>query len=272
MPIQPRKARDASRKCAGALAAAALLFFATQFFAEQGALGQAAPTEPAKTAGAPSHTAATTPPSAQAAIPGAAIFAQHCAQCHGERGQGVSALVSIAGPSLQAEHDPGAVLAAVREGRGVMPGFAAILPAQDIQDVAGYVTRNLATIPLLGGNIGEGGELYRMNCAVCHRTAVRGGALAFLGTNAPALTDKSPAVVAGAIRWGPGPMPNFPKSVLNDQELDSIVQYVGYVQHPANPGGQAMHWYGPVAEGLAAWIFVFMLVGITMWIEKGGKG
>jgi mono/diheme cytochrome c family protein len=184
----------------------------------------------------------------------------------------VSALVSIAGPSLEAEHNLGAVLAAVREGRGVMPGFAATLRAEDIQDVATYVTQHLATIPLQGGNIGEGGELYRMNCAACHRTAGRGGALAFVGTNAPDLTDKSPAVVAGAIRWGPGPMPKFPESVLNDQELDSIVQYVGYVQRPANPGGQPMHWYGPVAEGLAAWVFVFALGGITMWIEKGGDG
>jgi ubiquinol-cytochrome c reductase cytochrome c subunit len=153
-----------------------------------------------------------------------------------------------------------------------MPSYASLLRAQEIHDVARDVTEHLATISLGGGNIGEGGELYRMYCAACHRTAVRGGALAFVGTNAPALTDKSPALVAGAVRWGPGPMPAFPQSVLNDQQLDSIVQYVGYVQHPPNPGGQPMRWYGPVAEGLAAWIFVFTLGGVAMWIEKGGKG
>lgn len=205
-------------------------------------------------------------------MPGAAVFARHCAMCHGQQGEGVSALVTIAGPSLQAEHDLNQVLTAVRQGRDVMPGFANTLSNQEIQDVAQYVTQHLATIPLTGGNIGEGGELFREHCAACHRTAARGGALAFVGTNAPDLSRKSPAVIAGAIRWGPGPMPAFPQSVLSDRQVDSIVRYVGYVQRPENPGGWAMHWFGPTAEGLAAWVVVFMVGGLTMWIEKGGKG
>jgi ubiquinol-cytochrome c reductase cytochrome c subunit len=164
------------------------------------------------------------------------------------------------------------VLEAVRDGRGVMPGFAKTLRGEDIQEVSHYVTARLATMPLEGGNVAEGGQLYRMYCAACHRTAVRGGALAFVGTNAPQLTDKSPAVVAATVRWGPGPMPSFPHSVLNDQQVASIAAYVGTVQHPPNPGGNSMHWYGPVAEGFAAWVFVFALGGLTMWIEKGGRG
>ncbi len=181
-------------------------------------------------------------------------------------------MVTIAGPSLRAEHQLDRVLEAVRDGRGVMPGFANTLRAEDIDDVAAWVTGHLATISLEGGKLGEGGELYRMYCASCHRTAVRGGALAFAGTNAPDLEDKSPAVVAGAVRWGPGPMPSFPQAVLTDQQIASIVDYVGTVQHPPHPGGHPMHWYGPTSEGLAAWVFVFVLGGLTMWIEKGGKG
>lgn len=153
-----------------------------------------------------------------------------------------------------------------------MPSYGRVLRDQDIENVAQYVTRHLAVIPLSGGNLTEGGVLYRTHCAACHRTAVRGGALAFVETNAPALTNKSPAVVAGAIRWGPGPMPSFPASQITDQQLASIVEYVQFVQHPPHPGGATLHWYGPVVEGLVAWAMVIAIVGLTMWIERGGQG
>lgn len=203
---------------------------------------------------------------------GAAIFAQHCAVCHGDHGQGISSIISIAGPSLQAEHNHGKVMLAVETGPSHMPSFARILTVPEIRSVAYYVTQHLAVIPLAGGNIGEGGELFRKNCAECHRTAVRGGALAFAGTNAPSLVSKSPALVAGAVRWGPGPMPAFPKSVMSDQQLASVVDYVTFAQHPPSPGGAPLHFYGPVAEGFAGWVGVLVLVLFTMWIERGGKG
>ena len=204
--------------------------------------------------------------------PGQLIFHERCAQCHGEQGQGISARVTIAGPPLQAEHNLPYVLETVRDGRGVMPSYGRVLRAEDIENVADYVTQHLAVIPLKGGNLTEGGVLYRTHCAACHRTAVRGGALAFVQTNAPALTDKSSAVVAGAIRWGPGPMPAFPSSQISDQQLASIVEYVQFVQHPPHPGGATLDWYGPVVEGLAAWAAVIVILGLTMWIERGGKG
>jgi ubiquinol-cytochrome c reductase cytochrome c subunit len=281
VPNQPGKPDRASRKCAGApaVAGAASLsiflpaFLSTLLLAGLFVLPVAAQTEPPKSAGSPMHPEQreTVPPGA-AADPGAIVFAQHCAVCHGEHGEGVSAQTSIAGPNLQAEHGLGQVLAAVEVGPSHMPSFARVLPVESMRQVAQYVTRSLATIPLTGGNLGEGGELFREYCAACHRTAVRGGALAFVGTNAPDLSEKSSALVAGAIRWGPGPMPAFPQSVLSDRQVDSIVQYVGNVQHPSNPGGWAMHWFGPTAEGLAAWVVVFVVGGFTMWIERGGKG
>jgi ubiquinol-cytochrome c reductase cytochrome c subunit len=187
--------------------------------------------------------------SAPTGLPGQAVFAARCGVCHGDRGQGVSARVTIAGPSLQAEHNVDAVIATVRDGRDVMP-----------------------TIPLTGGNLSEGGILFRTHCAACHRTAVRGGALVLVQTNAPALDTKSAAVIAGAIRSGPGPMPAFPPALISDQQLASIVDYVQFVQHPPNPGGNPLHWYGPVVEGLVACSIVLALAAIAMWIEKGGKG
>lgn len=210
--------------------------------------------------------------SAPTGLPGQAVFAARCAVCHGDRGQGVSARVTIAGPSLQAEHNVDALIATVRDGRDVMPSFGRILRDQDIEDVSHYITSELATIPLTGGNLSEGGILFRTHCAACHRTAIRGGALVLVQTNAPALDTKSAAVIAGAIRSGPGPMPAFPPALISDQQLASIVDYVQFVQHPPNPGGNPLHWYGPVVEGLVACSIVLALAAIAMWIEKGGKG
>lgn len=203
---------------------------------------------------------------------GKQIFLQHCAECHGEHGEGVSAAVSYMGPSLQAEHNPGDVMAAMEIGPEHMPRFSYILTGDQMRAVAKYVTESLAVIPLTGGNLSDGGELYRTYCASCHRTDVRGGALGFVGTNAPSLVDKSPALIAGAIRWGPGPMPSFPASVLSDQQVASIVDYTVKMQHPPSPGGSAMNWYGPVAEGYAAWVAILILVLFCVWAEWGGKG
>ena len=203
---------------------------------------------------------------------GKAVFERNCAKCHGDLGQGRSAVISIAGPCLQAEHDRGRVMAAVELGPEHMPSFVHTLSMRDIHAVTDYVTQELAIIPLTGGDLGEGGSLFREHCAACHRTAVRGGALAFVGTNAPALTSFSSAIVAGTIRWGPGPMPAFPRSVISDKQVASIVKYVRYVQQPPSPGGSPLNWYGPVAEGFVAWVGVLVLIAVTMWIERGGKG
>lgn len=211
---------------------------------------------------------------AEAGLPpnGQAIFLQHCAKCHGEKGEGISAVVTMAGPNLQAEHDTGSVITAMETGPSHMPSFAYVLSVPEMRATADYLVNQLAVIPLPGGDPSEGGTLFRVYCATCHQTSARGGALAFTGINAPALTGKSPALIAGAVRSGPGPMPSFPPSILTDKQLNSIVDYVEFIQHPPSPGGSPLNWYGPVAEGFAALVGVFGLVLITGWIERGGRG
>lgn len=200
------------------------------------------------------------------------IFFQRCAKCHGEKGEGISASITIAGPNIQAEHNFGDVMAAMEIGPDHMPQFPYVLTVGEMRTVAGYVTQDLATIPLAGGDLNEGGHLFRIYCSACHTAAARGGALAFTGVNAPDISGKSAALIAGAIRWGPGPMPAFPASVITDQQLDSIVEYVNFLRRPPSPGGTPLHWIGPVAEGFVAWVILFGLVMVSGWIEKGGKG
>jgi ubiquinol-cytochrome c reductase cytochrome c subunit len=173
---------------------------------------------------------------------------------------------------LQAEHDLGDVMAAVEAGPSHMPAFSRILTVEQIKAVSQFVTTDLAVIPLPKGDIAAGGHFFRAYCAACHRTAVHGGVLAFTGRNAPALTDKSRALIAGAIRWGPGTMPAFPPSVLSNEQLASTVDYVRFVQHPPNPGGAPLKEVGPVTEGGLAALAVLFVIVIAGWIERGGKG
>lgn len=211
-------------------------------------------------------------PNTSVVIDGASIFAQQCARCHGDRGQGITSVVTILGPSIQAEHNPGNVMTAMEVGPMHMPQFQYLLTMPQMHAVADYVTQKLAVIPLLEGDLGSGGELFRLYCAPCHNSSARGGALVFTGVNAPDITGKSAALIAGAIRWGPGPMPPFPPSVLDDKQLASIVEYVQYIRRPPLRAGTPMNYYGPVAEGFIAWIAMFVLVGVATLIEKGGKG
>jgi ubiquinol-cytochrome c reductase cytochrome c subunit len=211
-------------------------------------------------------------PTPEALSEGQQIFQDRCATCHGEHGEGRSASISYAGPSLQAEHDPGKVMAAVEVGPEHMPRFEYTLSVDQMRAVSEYVAQKLAVIQMDKSSLTDGGELFRTYCSTCHRTAVRGGALGFVGTNAPSLVDKSPEIIAGAIRWGPGPMPKFPPSVLSDEQVASIVRYIQTVQHPANPGGDPLHWYGPTSEGFAAWTILLILILFTMWAERGGQG
>jgi len=225
----------------------------------------------------PAPTSAPAPGSAQANAPasppdGKALYEQHCVACHGENGEGVNATISFAGPPLIAVHNPATVMTAMEVGPSHMPQFGYVLSVDEMHAVADYVTQNLATLSMQGGDLGKGGELFRLYCAACHGPEARGDVLAFVGVNPPSLATTDGPVIAGMIRMGPGPMPKFPPGVLSDQQVASIVDYVQYMQHPEDPGGSPLGYYGPVAEGFIAWMMLFVIIGICGWIEKGGKG
>jgi alcohol dehydrogenase (cytochrome c) len=73
---------------------------------------------------------------------GKTVYDTACTFCHGEQGEGGHG----GGPSLQAVKAPNTVIQIVSEGRNDMPGFGAggALSAEQIRDVAAYVTEMLA--------------------------------------------------------------------------------------------------------------------------------
>ena len=100
-------------------------------------------------------------------------------------------------------------------------------------------------------DIVSGGELYRANCAACHQAAGIGGALSY-GNHAPALDQATPTQVVEAMRVGPGQMPVFDQSVIDDADARDIAAYVQYLHEPDDRGGLSLGRSGPFGEGFVA--------------------
>jgi ubiquinol-cytochrome c reductase cytochrome c subunit len=112
----------------------------------------------------------------------------------------------------------------------------------------------------------RGGSLFLSNCAACHNAAGVGGALSF-GAFAPSLHKSTPVQIAEAPRVGPGNMPIFGPETLTDEQLNDIVSYVVYLQHPEDPGGAGLGHFGPIPEGFVGWLLgLGPLVAFTAWV------
>ncbi len=112
-----------------------------------------------------------------------------------------------------------------------------------------------------------GGDLFRLQCAACHAWAADGGAL--LHIEAPSLHDATPTQIAEAVRVGPGQMPGFGTAAIDDHQLSQIVNYVTYLRHPQDRGGDPLWHLGPFSEGAIAWICGLALLIVTIrWIGE----
>jgi quinohemoprotein ethanol dehydrogenase len=95
---------------------------------------------PAKPGGAGEGTGhAGEAPAGGNAAAGEQVFADNCSGCHGVNGTGANG-----GPTLVRQNDRRAVMEQVRNGGGGMPAFEGTLSDREIQDVAAYVTEEIA--------------------------------------------------------------------------------------------------------------------------------
>jgi ubiquinol-cytochrome c reductase cytochrome c subunit len=125
-----------------------------------------------------------------------------------------------------------------------------------IRDLIAYVSTlgdgpPIPHVDIALGDLSGGGELYRANCATCHQAAGIGGALSY-GNHAPALDDATPVQVVEAMRIGPGQMPVFDQSVINEPDARDIAAYVRYLRAPDDRGGLSLGRSGPFGEGFVA--------------------
>jgi ubiquinol-cytochrome c reductase cytochrome c subunit len=208
---------------------------------------------------------------------GADLYAAQCASCHGTEGQGVT----DRGPPLTDE-GPASVDFVLRTGR--MPLAAPNIQArrgpvryseEEIVALVEYAGAfgdgpEIPTVDIAAGDLAEGGELYRINCASCHVASGAGAAIGG-GREAPSLMAATPTEVGQAILVGPGAMPSFQS--FTEHDINSVAAYIDHLQQAETTAIDEFGGAGPVAEGLAAWLLgLIPLIALTRWIGTPHEG
>ena len=138
---------------------------------------------------------------------------------------------------------------------------------EQVNQIAAYVQVNgggpvIPSGDLHDGDVAEGGELFRLNCASCHNFAGRGGALSS-GKQAPSLANANDKIIYSAMLTGPQNMPVFNDNQISPDQKRSIINYVQTLKDTNDPGGNGLGREGPVPEGLVG---VGGLVAALLWI------
>lgn len=219
---------------------------------------------------------ATTSFSANDAEEGGKLFAANCATCHGMGASG-----SQDGPSLVGV---GAAAVDFQVGTGRMPmqmngPQAYKKPAQFNEEQTHQLSAYVASlgpgpsIPEAGvldgkGDAANGGELFRVNCAMCHNAAAAGGALT-RGKFAPALSGVSEKHIYEAMVTGPQNMPVFSDANVGPEGKRDIITFLKQIEANGSPGGADLGALGPVSEGLFVWIAgLGVIIAFTIWLTS----
>ena len=229
----------------------------------------------------PSNAAVATNARSQAVEEGRQIFLKGCSSCHGINAEGASDVPTLLGV--------GAASVDFQVGTGRMPlantGVQAmrkkpVYNAEETAALAAYVA-SLSPGPAIpnaaqlnyerDGNIAEGGELFRTNCAMCHNFAGQGGALT-QGKYAPTLMGVDAKYIYEAMITGPQSMPVFSDKTITPEEKLSIIKWVKAAENEPNLGGASLGRVGPVTEGLLVWTLgLGLLIGIAVWLTMKAK-
>ncbi|WP_417235058.1 c-type cytochrome [Arthrobacter sp.] len=221
--------------------------------------------------------AATTTYSASDVNEGNKLFVANCATCHGMRAEG-----SPSGPSLVGV---GAAAVDFQVGTGRMPmqmqgPQAQAKPAQfndeETKQLAAFVA-SLGAGPAVPdgevldtskGNAATGGEIFRVNCAMCHNAAAAGGALT-RGKFAPSLAGVSEQHIYEAMATGPQNMPVFNDSNITPDEKRDVITFLKEIEAQGSPGGAQLGSLGPVSEGLLIWTAgLGIVIAFTIWLTS----
>lgn len=196
--------------------------------------------------------------SAEAA--GQALYERSCISCHGSNLQGVSdrgpSLIGVGEASVYFQVHTGRMPLVRQEADAARK--PPVFSDAEIEQLMAYIQANGGgpTLPsgdLRDGDLAEGGELFRLNCASCHNFVGEGGALSS-GKAAPSLADANDMEIYAAMLSGPENMPVFGDNQLTPEQKRSIIDYVQTLKEQADPGGAGIGRAGPVSEGLVIWV------------------
>jgi len=205
---------------------------------------------------------------------GRKLFLANCASCHGKNAEGTKAapsLIGVGGAAVEFQVDSGR-----------MPGQASGPQLQvkkkqftdeQIDALVAYATTlgNGPDVPTqemiaANGDATRGGELFRINCAMCHNAVGAGGALTE-GKYAPSLKGVPADHIYEAMLTGPQNMPVFNDANLTPKDKKDIITYLKFVEENPSAGGYELANLGPVVEGLFTWIFILgFIIAITIWL------
>ena len=220
----------------------------------------------------------------QSVAEGKALFRANCASCHGLNAEGRATGTGdqIAGPPLAGV---GAAAVDFQVGTGRMPMTAPSVQApgdpdsivfdQTQIDAMGAYIASLAPGPAVPseeavdpalGDPANGGNIFRVNCAMCHNFAGSGGALT-RGKYAPSLMGVSGKHIYEAMETGPQSMPVFNDENITPEDKRDVIAFLTTLDEETKPGGLALGSLGPVTEGLFAWVFgLGLLVACAVWL------
>jgi ubiquinol-cytochrome c reductase cytochrome c subunit len=219
---------------------------------------------------APAQAAGSSNTQSAAEAAGQALYEKTCISCHGANLDGVPhrgpSLIGVGEASVYFQVHTGRMPLVRQEAEAHRK--PTMFTDQQIDQLMAYVQAHGGgpTLPsgdLRDGDLAEGGELFRLNCASCHNFVGEGGALSS-GKYAPSLKNASDMDIYTAMLSGPENMPVFGDNQLTPDEKRSIIDYVQTVHQQADPGGAGIGRIGPVSEGLVIWVVGIgvMLFGI----------
>ncbi|EWT00559.1 cystathionine beta-lyase [Intrasporangium oryzae NRRL B-24470] len=232
--------------------------------------------------------------SADTVAEGKNLFLANCASCHGTNAQGTASgpsLVGVgaaavdfqvgtgrmplAGPNIQAQRQDvdkikfddqqissmAAYVASLGAGPSVPDSqYTTVIQPGDQKEAGQDLTNNQ--------RIARGGEIFRVNCAMCHNFAGAGGALT-RGKYAPSLTGVTPKHMYEAMVSGPQSMPVFNDQNISPESKQEVISYLKAVDNQTNVGGLTLGNLGPVSEGMFVWLFgLTLLIGCAVWLGK----
>jgi ubiquinol-cytochrome c reductase cytochrome c subunit len=220
---------------------------------------------------------------------GRELFLVGCAFCHGQNGEGIltrSGDTQI-GPSLVGV---GAAAVDFQVGTGRMPMaqpgaqaqrkpptysddeiaalaayVASLGPGPAIPTEADYSTKGLSEDERQQAIV-RGGQIFLTNCTACHNFEGSGGAMP-RGGYAPRIRGVEPRYIYEAMLTGPQAMDTFSNGNLSPEEKRDVIAYLGAINEEPGYGGFGLGGFGPVGEGLFAWLVgLGALVGFAVWI------
>ncbi len=213
---------------------------------------------------------------------GKELFNESCATCHGLNAQGTErgpSLIGVGAASVHFQVSTGRMPLANPYGTQAKPKNVEFTE-EEIRAMAAYVA-SLAPGPEIPSDeqvayqdtdVARGGELFRANCSTCHNFVGEGGPLTY-GTNAPELTDATPRQIYEAMQTGPAAMPVFPDETITPEQKRAIIHYIKFTAKEPNPGGFPLGRWGPMTEGITAWLVgMTLIVGAAIWISARRHG